>query len=244
MSDVGRWEQATVEALAPLADAEHARAQQAYMKDVAPFLGMYTADRRAALRAAGRGLPPLDEGGLAQYARRMWARREREYQYCACDLLARQQRVLSAAFVRDPLERLLTTKPWWDTVDALGAVITPVVARNPELVDLMWQWLRSDDRWLVRAAIGHQRGRKTDTDLALLYAMCDRVADDREFFVAKAVGWVLRDAAALDPDGVAAFLDAHPALPTVARREAVRGLARHTAETPQVVAIERAKRNK
>ena len=40
------------------------------------------------------------------------------------------------------------------------------------------------------------------------------------------IGWALRDATRWDPRGVQAFVDAHPALSTVARREAVRGLAR------------------
>ncbi len=200
---------------------------RAYMKDVAPFLGISAPDRRAALRAAWKPLPEPTVDELTEAARELWAMPEREYQYAACDLLARHHRLLPDTSLRDLLQPLLTDRPWWDTVDALGtAALIPVVTAHPALVEDMWEWLRTDDRWLVRTAVQHQRGRGRDTDLGRLYAMCDRVASDREFFVAKAVGWALRDAAAWDHEGVEQFLVAHPTLPTVARREAERGITR------------------
>ena len=60
----------------------------------------------------------------------------------------------------------------------------------------------------------------------MLLAMCEPHANDREFFVAKAIGWALRDVARYFPAEVAGFVEAHPSLPPVARSEAVRGLAR------------------
>ena len=124
------------------------------------------------------------------------------------------------------MQSLLTDRPWWDTVDSLGtAVITPLVQRYPEQVALMWTWWDSGDRWLIRAAIQHQRGLRERTDVDRLLAMCDQHADDREFFVAKAIGWALRDLARWDPDAVRVFLAAHPGLSRVAAREAERGLA-------------------
>jgi 3-methyladenine DNA glycosylase AlkD len=227
VSAVSGWVDATEAALSPLARPSDATAMRAYMKDVAPFLGVKTPERRAALRRAWRPLGVLEPAELAEACVRLWWLPEREYQYAACDLIARHVRSLPGAFVVDPVQSLLTTKPWWDTVDALGtAAVTPVVARSPDLVPLMWQWLESGDRWLVRAAIQHQRGRAEGTDLDRLLAMCDRCAADREFFVAKAVGWALRDVTAWDPAAVRRFVDDHPDLSTVARREAARGLAR------------------
>ena len=90
----------------------------------------------------------------------------------------------------------------------------------------MWAWWESGDRWLVRAAIQHQRGLKERTDLDRLFTMCDRYAADREFFIAKAIGWALRDVTRWAPDAVQGFVDAHPDLSTVARREARKGLDR------------------
>ena len=221
------WVEATVAALEPLACPSNADAMQAYMKDVAPFLGLKTPDRRRAQRAAWAALPALEASGLARVSRVLWARPEREYQYAACDLIGRHRRMLPASFLEDPVAGLVTSKPWWDTVDTLGSnAITPLVARYPSLVEVMWQWWDSDDRWLIRAAIQHQRGRVPDTDLDRLLTMCDRYAADREFFIAKAIGWALRDVTAWDAPAVQRFVDEHPDLSAVARREAIRGLAR------------------
>lgn len=227
MTASATWVDATVAALTPLAGTADAKGMQAYMKDVAPFLGITTPVRRSAQRAAWAHLPALDIDDVAAESRALWELPEREYQYAACDLLGRHAPQLPGAFVADPVQDLLTTKPWWDTVDTLGSVaVTPLVARHPEQVDLMWAWLDSGDRWLIRAAIQHQRGLKERTDLERLFAMCDRFADDREFFIAKAIGWALRDVTAWDAPAVQRFVDDHPTLSAVARREAARGLAR------------------
>jgi len=227
MTASAAWTDAAVAALSPLACAPNATAMRSYMKDVAPFLGVKTPERRRALRSAWAGLASLDPAGVSEVVRRLWALPEREYQYAACDLLAKEARRLPGEFVADPVESLLTDRPWWDTVDALGtAAITPLVHRHPDLVDLMWAWLDSGDRWLIRAAIQHQRGLKQATDLPRLFAMCDRFAGDREFFIAKAIGWALRDVTRWDPAAVQRFVDEHPRLSPVARREAARGLSR------------------
>jgi 3-methyladenine DNA glycosylase AlkD len=227
MTGSAAWVDATIDALSPLADPHKAIPMAAYMKDVAPFLGITTPERRAALKAAWADLGPIDEPTVGRVARELWSLPEREYQYAACDLIDRQRRRLSAGFLVNPIQQLITEKPWWDSVDSLGnAAVSPVTARHPELIDVMWEWLGSGDRWLIRAAIQHQRGRRAETDFDLLYAMCDRFVADREFFIAKAVGWALRDATRWDRTGVQAFVDAHPDLSSVARREAVRGLAR------------------
>lgn len=221
------WVDAIAEALEPMACTTNAITIRAYMKDVSPFLGIKTPARRAAVNAVAAAQPAPSPEFLRAIVELLWAEPMREFQYAACDLLARYHRRLPAEFLADPVQQIITTKPWWDTVDALGtAVVSPLTAKHPELVDLMWQWCRSDDRWLIRAAIQHQRGRKADTDTALLFAMCEPHLEDSEFFVAKAIGWALRDTSRWYPQEVAGFVAANPHMSAVALREARRGLER------------------
>jgi 3-methyladenine DNA glycosylase AlkD len=213
------------DALTPLADPARAEPMRAYMKNIAPYLGIGTPERRGALRPLFKAWSEPSQEELGDVARLLWAQPEREYHYAACDVIAKYQIVVDATFLHDHVEFLLTTKPWWDTVDALGtAIVTPLVARNQPLVDTMWTWIRGDNMWLTRAAIQHQRGLKQDTDVPRLVAMCDARSADREFFLAKAVGWALRDLAHIDVVAATTFLADHPSLPPVAKREAVRGL--------------------
>lgn len=210
-----------------VADPERAPAMRAYMKDIGPFLGVSATDRRRVERAVWKSLGPPTRETLLAGATAVWRLPEREYQYAAGETLGRFVRLLEAADLADAVQPLLTDRPWWDTVDLLGShVITPMVAAQPDLVTLMWQWNGTDDEWLIRASIQHQRGRRGDTDLDLLFALCAPHTGDRRFFVAKAIGWALRDAAALDAVAVSGFLEDHPELPAVARREARRGVDR------------------
>jgi 3-methyladenine DNA glycosylase AlkD len=198
------------------------------MKDVAPFFGVQAADRRTCVREVLKECgAPEGDGHLAAAARALVAEPERECAYAAADILGRYAKRLDAAFLDDPVEELLTTRPWWDTVDHLGsAVISPVCRVHPEAREVVLRWSASADIWLIRAAIQHQRGWRNATDIPFVLSLCSDHADNREFFVQKAIGWALRDLARLDADAVAGFVDSHPMLTRVATREAERGLTR------------------
>lgn len=149
---------------------------------------------------------------------------EREYHYAAYDLIERYSRFADAQFLQRFGEPLLTTTPWWDTVDGfVNAAVSPQCLRF-DCDDLIDAWSESGNTWLIRAAIGHQRGWKADTDVGRVLELCDRHWPAKEFFIAKAIGWALRDLARLEPAAVRAFLDTHPSTNRVAIREAERGL--------------------
>lgn len=212
-------------AMAPLADAERAAGAFAYMKGVAPFLGLSAPERRRALKAAWQGLgqPSSDELGAAAVT--LMQQREREFHYAAADLLQWHRGACDADFLARYGEQLVTSTPWWDSVDALvSAMVSPLVRQYGHDA-LMDEWSRSGDRWLVRAALGHQRGWKQETDVKRMLSLCHDHWQDREFFIAKAIGWALRDLARLDPTSVREFLEHHDERNRVAIREARRGLA-------------------
>jgi 3-methyladenine DNA glycosylase AlkD len=215
-------------ALADVADPTKAPAMQTYMKDVAPFFGVQATDRRACVRHVLKECgAPDDIGQVAAAARALVAEPERECAYAAADILGFSVKRLDAAFLADPVEELLTTKPWWDTVDLLGsAVISPVCRKRPEAREVVLRWSASPDIWLIRAAIQHQRGWRNATDVPFVLSLCSAHADNPEFFVQKAIGWALRDLTRFDPGAVEAFVAGHPMLTRVATREAERGLTR------------------
>jgi 3-methyladenine DNA glycosylase AlkD len=193
--------------LEPAADPEKARPMAAYMKDRFSFLGIASPKRRALVRDVVYRAGQPTERELTTALHVLWALDEREYQYVACDLLARHQRVCGADFLVGQAEPLIQTKSWWDTVDALrSAVVGPLVGRHPELVAVMWRWIDSDDIWLVRSAIIHQLGCGEHTDERRLFDLCARRADHPDFFVRKAIGWALREHARRAPDAVRAFV--------------------------------------
>ena len=206
--------------LPKLGNHKKAIGAQAYMKDIAPFFGVMTPERRSLVKSLLSTLPVPTSDELAETVRALWKLEEREYQYAANDILGKYNMQLDKKFLADHCEYLIKTKSWWDTVDGLGStVVSPLTMKYPTK-SLMRTWNKSSDIWLVRASIQHQRGRKYETDIDLLFELCAPHVADKEFFIAKAIGWALRDLSRIDNREVIRFLAEHPDLNSVAVREA------------------------
>ena len=199
---------------------------QSYMKDIAPFLGVKTPERRSLVKKIARelDLPTSDE--LAQTARALWKLEEREFHYAAFDLIQIHIDVANKKFLEDHVEYLITHKSWWDTVDGLGSAAVSPLTDKYGCEKLIEKWNKSENIWLIRSAIQHQRGRKFEADNKLILRYCHEHAESTEFFIVKAIGWALRDMAKVSPREVRNFLTEHPDLGRVAVREAERGLGR------------------
>ncbi|MER6068337.1 DNA alkylation repair protein [Streptomyces sp. NPDC001817] len=191
---------------AAAADPGRSGPMRAYMKDVAPFLGIPTPDRRTLSRTVLAGTPRPDEADCTAIALRCWALPEREYHYFAVDYLRRHAGRYSSGFL--PVTRhLITTVPWWDTVDLLAVhVVGRLVVADPRLTADMDAWITDGDLWPVRTALLHQLARKEDTDTDRLFTYCLLQSGHPDFFVRKAIGWALREYAKTDPGAVRAFL--------------------------------------
>ncbi|WP_405875074.1 DNA alkylation repair protein [Streptomyces sp. NBC_00005] len=192
---------------AAAADPERAVSMRAYMKDVAPFLGLTTPVRRALSRTVVEGLPRPAEADCTAIALRCWQLPEREYHYFAVDYLRRHARACSSGFL--PVTRhLVATVSWWDTVDALAAhVVGALVEADPKLTADMDAWIGDDDLWIARTALLHQLRYKERTDTERLFTYCLRQSGHPDFFIRKAIGWCLREYAKTDPEAVRTFLE-------------------------------------
>ena len=215
--------------LPKLGNRKKAIGAQAYMKDIAPFLGVMTPERRSLVKSLLASLPVPSSDEIAETVRSLWKLDEREYQYAGNDLLAKYNMQLDKKFLAEHCEYLISTKSWWDTVDGLGsAVVSPLTMKYPA-ISLMRKWNKSDDIWLVRASIQHQRGRKYETDVDLLFELCEPHVAKKEFFIAKGLGWALRSYSYVDPKAVKKFIKDHPELTPLAKREAMKAINRKSA---------------
>jgi 3-methyladenine DNA glycosylase AlkD len=223
---VGTLVQRLVSTYSAAADPVRAASMRAYMRDQFPFLGLPTPARRALSRQVLSGVPPADEDELRAIALACWDLPEREYQYFACDLLSRHAARCTPGIL-PTAEALITTKSWWDTVDALAAdVVGAIVLAYPAAVSTMDSWLGSDNLWLTRTALLHQLRYKERTDTDRLFRYCVARAGHRDFFIRKAIGWALRQYAWTDPEPVRGFVAAHrDALSPLSVREALKNLS-------------------
>jgi 3-methyladenine DNA glycosylase AlkD len=79
---------------------------------------------------------------------------------------------------------------------------------------------------MVRSALIHQLTLGGRTDEKLLFKFCEIQATETEFFIAKAVGWSLRSYSYVDPSAVKKFVNEHPELTPLAKREGLKAINR------------------
>ena len=195
-------------ALMPLADAARAEAMKAYLLNQFEFLGLPAPVRRQAVKDIGKVMWQSSADVLTT-AELLWQKPQREYRYTAVDLL-RQHSAQFSVNDLPALQALLLRDAWWETVDGLSAVIAEVmhaaVLQKPNAAAAMDVWLKHPSFWVRRSAMLHQLGWRLDTDTTRLFGFAQQLADEKEFFIRKAIGWALRDYARWNPQAVIEFL--------------------------------------
>jgi 3-methyladenine DNA glycosylase AlkD len=187
---------------------ERAASEKAYLKSSLEFTGTTVPLVRAELKTWRRSRPPLTREDLTGVAAALWARPVLECRMAAALLLGTEQKLLTAEDAA-LLERLLRESGTWALVDTLAAdVMGPLVERCPELKTTLDRWAQDPDFWLRRSALlallvplRHGAG-----DFGLFARYADQMLEEREFFIRKAIGWVLRETGKKRPDLVADWL--------------------------------------
>ncbi|WP_205516997.1 DNA alkylation repair protein [Paenibacillus sp. SYP-B3998] len=207
-------------------NASYAPSMEAYMRNQFPFLGIKNPERVALTKQFWKehGFPKADEG--VQIAQELWQLPEREFAYTAMMILVKLRKELEKSHL-EVLEGFVVTKSWWDTVDIIADhLIGYYLQQFPELIPAsVEKWLVSDNMWLQRTAILFQLKYKQKTDVPLLFDCIRRMADSKEFFIRKAIGWALREYSKTDAEAVRAFV-ATTELSPLSVREALKAIHR------------------
>lgn len=195
---------------------------EAYMKNLFPYIGVMTTERRWLFKALTENFQLKKAPFDADLVLVLWERKEREFAYVAMDYIAVFEKKLNGSHL--PLiEKLIIDKSWWDTVDYLAShALGNIFKNNPELIpSSITSWVKSDNIWLNRSAILFQLNYKKNTDEELLYNCIKQLKDKKEFFIQKAIGWALRNYSRTNADWVRQTTE-ELRLSGLARREALR----------------------
>ena len=219
-----------IAALRAAADPVRAPQQQAYMKSAMPYFGVSVPDCRRIAAAVFRAHPLPHAGAWEAAILDLWRRAgHREERYAAIGLLHFKRYAGWLEPARLPMvEEMVVTGAWWDYVDAIaGRGMGAMLAAHPRPVKAaLREWAKDDDIWKRRTAILAQLKAKGETDTALLADAIRPSIGDPEFFLRKGIGWALREYSKTDPAWVLTFVEAHPGLSALSRREALKHLER------------------
>lgn len=207
------------------ASAENALPMAKYMKDLFPFHGIKSEPRKAILKETVALHKDEVKASFRHIAKQLYELPEREYQYCAIDLLIKEWPKHFVISDISLIEYFLSTKSWWDSVDPLAKYILGGYLKQfpDETETVIEKFAGSDNMWLNRSAIIYQLGYKKDTDAARLFGLCEHFNTSKEFFIQKAIGWALREYGKTNPEAVKTFV-AQATLKPLSVREALKNL--------------------
>ncbi len=195
-----------------------------YMKNLFPYLGIKTPKRKELFSEfiKENGLPELSE--LKQIVLDLWDLPEREFQYIAIGILRKFTKKWDESFI-DLFEQLIITKSWWDSVDGIASwMVGEHFRRFPYQRDkYIGRWMKSRNMWLQRTCLLFQLGYKDKTDEKLMGSVIMSLNGSKEFFINKAIGWILREYSKTDAQAVINFVENNVLAP-LSKREAVKWL--------------------
>jgi 3-methyladenine DNA glycosylase AlkD len=189
-----------------------AASEQAYMKTELRFHGVSSQQLRAVC-AAFCEANALDARSLHATVDALYATDWFDLRSMGIALLERKHALLVA---RDApwLIRLVRASGYWAHVDYLAtSVIDPLVAAHPALLARVRVWARDRDFWVRRTALLAQLRalRHGGGDFGLFAEIAAPMLEEKEFFIRKAIGWVLREVSKKRPALVRDFFREHGA---------------------------------
>ncbi|MCP4125342.1 MAG: DNA alkylation repair protein [Bacteroidetes bacterium] len=204
------------------ADTTIAAGQKAYMRHQFEFYGIKSPVRREILRPylTKTELPPVDV--LEPLSKALWDKPQREWQYFCMELLSKFKKHPDAHNIK-LYEFLITHRSWWDTIDFIAPHLVGAAFKGKPEVQKVYteKWLDSGNIWFQRSAILFQLKYKEALDTALLEYIINRLLGSKEFFINKAIGWILREISKTNPDYVRSYVN-RTALSNLSRREALK----------------------
>jgi len=194
------------------ATADRAISEKKYLKSNLRFIGANAAAVRGQVIAFVKASKQIDKQSLDQLCDALWQTECHELRSIAIGLMER----LRDKLVPRDLPRLRTMiieSAGWAHVDTIAVhIVGSIYESNSKIESSLRVWSTHKDFWVRRASM-----------LALLNPArhCNRKAFDlfaefaasmlpeREFFIRKAIGWVLREVSKERPDWVVEFFETH-----------------------------------
>jgi 3-methyladenine DNA glycosylase AlkD len=193
--------------LRAVARPERAVQEKAYLKSDLEFLGASVWEIRRVVQAFSKGTE-LTHDTLVDLVEALWAEPMHERKMAAVALLELHPWLLGSADM--PLiERLLRESRTWALVDGLaGDVVGGILVASPvKVTPVLARWATDPAFWVRRASLlAELRPLRAGGDLAPFLRRADAMLEEKEFFIRKAIGWVLREAGKKQPGEVIAWI--------------------------------------
>lgn len=195
------------------------------MRNNFSFFGIKTDKRRLILKKIWKENQQEVAENTRAIALHLFEKQQREFHYCAIEILIKQLKKNYKKEDIQLIEKLLTTNSWRDTVDTIAKNILGeyLLEFTEETQAVIERFSNSKNMWLNRSAILFQLGYKEKTNFDLLKAECEKYKNSTEFFIQKTIGWALREYAKINPEAVKTFVS-NTNLKPLSNKEALKNI--------------------
>jgi 3-methyladenine DNA glycosylase AlkD len=188
--------------------ADRAEAERRYLKSDLQHLGVPVPEIRKIVKQALKDAGELSHDQLVGLVEGLWRRPVHEIRMAAVEVVNARPHDLRPGDIT-LVEHMLRTAKTWALLDGLAVSgARCVLTGHPDEEAILDRWAHDDDFWIRRSALlvhlGPLRNGSGNWERFCRYA--DGMLDEKELFIRKAIGWVLRDTARLRPDMVYAWI--------------------------------------
>jgi 3-methyladenine DNA glycosylase AlkD len=204
------------------ASTERAAGAKAYLLNQFEFYGIATPQRRRFCLdyIKTNRLSSLRE--VEKIVKEAWRLPEREWQYFGIELLMQYKKQWKLSTIK-LIEYCITHKCWWDTVDYMADAWAGEYFKlfPDQIIHVTGNGIAPIICGCSAAALLFQKKYKRLTNTKLLSKYILHLSGSKEFFIRKAIGWIMREYAKTDPSWVKKFVQSNNLSP-LSRREALK----------------------
>lgn len=208
-----------------VADPERREATKTMFPTSMEYLGVRTPDFRVLIKEWWIEIKNWPPEKLIQFSKELVTTRVFECNQLAFELLSKNKNALQLLRLKD-LEELGKNMDNWATTDCFSVMISGWVWRENQIADSdVLNWLETGNLWWRRAAIVstvalNLRSRGGKGDAARTLMICEKVINDREKLIVKALSWALRELSKSNKQAVESFMEKYDSkIAPLARRE-------------------------
>lgn len=197
-------------AFSKYADPQRARGQQAYMKSTMPYWGVMVPEVRKICNQIFKNHVPQSNQEYRETVVHLFESAQRREEWYAGMNYAKKFKKFITEENLDLYLEIIRLTQWWDIVDDFAVhLVGETLKESDNIAAYLRQWITDENMWVRRTALLAQLKYKEKTDAALLAELILAVVHEKEFFIRKAIGWVLREYSYTDPEWVKNFIKKH-----------------------------------
>ena len=190
---------------------ERAEQEKRYLKSELKFFGAPLPVIRKSIKDYCALHPDMTRDDLLRLVSALWETEHHELRSVGIGLLERRCDLLKVTDMRF-VEELLRRSQTWAYVDWLATKVAgALVLEHPGAKRYLPRWSRDRYMWVRRAAMLTLLPslKRDGADFPMFSRFASSMIEEPEFFIRKAIGWILREVGKKRPVETSRFLNAH-----------------------------------